>query len=82
MLAPLKILRKHEYRIPECEKEIERHLDAASEHHSKALFFLNEGEYEKAAQNALLARKYLDFAGRARRESQENTKSVLRKVDK
>jgi hypothetical protein len=82
MLAPLKILKKQEYKIPESEKEIERHLDAASEHHSKALFFLNEGEYEKAAQNALLAQKYLDFAGRARRESQERMVSVLRRVDK
>jgi hypothetical protein len=71
MLIPLKILRKHPSIIPESEKKIERHLDAASIHHSKALDFLNEGEYEKAARNALLAQKFLDLASESKREKEK-----------
>jgi len=71
MLLPFKIYIHSTSEISESEKKIERHLDAASIHHSKAMVFLNEGKYEEAAQNALLAQKYLDIASKMKREKQQ-----------
>jgi hypothetical protein len=68
MLIPFKIVRVHPSMMSENEKRIEENLAAASLHHVKAAELLNEGEYEKAAQNALLAQKYLDLASETTRE--------------
>jgi hypothetical protein len=68
MLIPFKILNSHPSMISESERKIERHLDAASIHNSKAIALLYEGKYKKAAQNALLAQKYLDLASKTKRE--------------
>ena len=70
MLIPFNIFRIYTHTISESEKKIEGHLDAASVHHSKAVALLNEGKYEKAAQNALLAQKHLDLASQTKRESE------------
>jgi hypothetical protein len=67
MLIPFKIVRAHPSMISESEKKIEAHLEAASLYHIKAATHLNEGEYEKAAQNALLAQKYLNLASETTR---------------
>ncbi len=71
MLIPFNIFRIYTPVLSDCERKIEQHLDAASIHHSKAMALLNEGKYEKAAQNALLAQKYLDLASQTKRESQQ-----------
>ncbi|HTA26288.1 MAG TPA: hypothetical protein VK809_00760 [Bacteroidia bacterium] len=68
MLIPFKIVKSHPSMISEREKKVEENLEAASMHHVKAIALLNEGEYEKAAQNALLAQKYLDQASETTRE--------------
>jgi hypothetical protein len=53
MLIPFEIIKIDPSIIFESEKKLESHLEAASLHHSKAITFLKEGEYEKAARNAL-----------------------------
>ena len=68
MLIPFEIIKIDPSIIFESEKKLESHLEAASLHHSKAITFLKEGEYEKAARNALLAQKYLDLASETARE--------------
>jgi len=50
----------------ENQNKVEGHLEAASLHHIKAANFLKEGNYEKAAENAALAQKYLNLAGELR----------------
>jgi hypothetical protein len=72
MLIPFKIVRTHPPMISEIQKKVEEHLEAASLCHVKAAALLNEGEYEKAAQNALLAKKYLDLASETTREKTIN----------
>lgn len=68
MLIPFKIVKVHPSMRSESEKKVEEHLEAASLYHIKAIALLNEGEYEGAAQNALLAQKYLDLASETTRE--------------
>jgi hypothetical protein len=68
MLIPFKIDWARPYLVSEKKKKVEEHLEAASIHHVKAVTLLNEGEYEKAAQNALLAQKYLDLAAKQHEE--------------
>jgi hypothetical protein len=50
----------------ENQNKVEGHLEAASLHHIKAANYLNEGNYEKAAENAVLAQKYLNLASELR----------------
>jgi len=50
------------------QKKVEGHLEAAALHHEKAASQLKEGKYEEAAQNAILAQKYLDLASETKRE--------------
>jgi hypothetical protein len=69
MLIPFKIVRVHPSMMSEREKKIEEHLETASLYHVKAATLLNDGEYEKAAQNALLAQKYLDLASETTKEN-------------
>jgi hypothetical protein len=52
----------------ENQNKVKGHLEAASLHHIKAANFLKEGNYEKAAENAVLAREYLNLASEAKRE--------------
>ncbi len=74
MLIPFKIIKTHPSMMSERERKIEEHLEAASLHHVKAAELLNEGAYEKAAQNALLAQKYLDLANeKMRKEAEEHS---------
>jgi hypothetical protein len=70
MLIPFNIFRINIPMLTESAAKIKQHLDAASIHHFKAVALLDEGDYEKAAQNALLAQKYLDLASKAKREEQ------------
>jgi len=67
MLIPFKIVKMHPSMISENEKKVEEYLEAASIHHFKAAALLNDGEYEKAAHNALLVQKYLDLASEKKR---------------
>jgi hypothetical protein len=46
--------------------KVEGHLEAASVHHIKAINYLKEGEYAKAAENAVLAQEYLNLASELR----------------
>jgi hypothetical protein len=64
--------------LTENESRIEGHLEAASIHHEKAVQYLSEGEYEKAAQNAIIAKQHLDLASEIRRDEVYawNTKSA------
>ena len=50
----------------ENENKVAGHLEAASLHHNKAANFLKEGNYEKAAENAVLAQEYLNLASELR----------------
>jgi ATP/maltotriose-dependent transcriptional regulator MalT len=52
----------------ENQNKVEGHLEAASLHHTKAANFLKEGNYEKAAENAVLAQEYLNLASELRRK--------------
>jgi hypothetical protein len=52
----------------ENQKKVEGNLEAASVHHIKAAESLKNGDYEKAAKNAILAQEYLNLASEARRE--------------
>jgi hypothetical protein len=72
MLFPFKIIKVHPSMIPESQKLTESHLESASLYHTKAALELNEGNYEQAAQNALLAQKYLDLASKKMREVKTN----------
>jgi len=47
--------------------KVKEHLDAATLHHVKATNQLKEGNYEEAAQNAILAKRYLDLASEVMR---------------
>jgi hypothetical protein len=49
-------------------KRAEDYLLAAEAHHFKAARYLNEGNYEKAAESALFAKEYLGLASEAKRE--------------
>lgn len=61
MLFPIKIHRAHPIST-EKRKKAEVYLEEAAEHHTHAENFLKEGNYKKAAQNAILAQMYLDLA--------------------
>ena len=50
----------------EDKNKVEGHLEAAALHHIKAANFLKDGNYEKAAENAVLAQKYLNLASEMR----------------
>ena len=52
----------------ENQNKVKGHLEAASVHHFKAANFLKEGNYKKAAENAVLAQEYLNLASEAKRE--------------
>jgi hypothetical protein len=67
MLISFTIIKTHPSMVSENEKKVEGHLEAASLHHVKAINLLKDGEYEKAAENALLAQKYLDLASETTR---------------
>lgn len=56
----------------ESHKEIADHLLAAAANHFKAATHLKEGNYEKAADCALIARDYLNQASNARKENMES----------
>jgi hypothetical protein len=70
MMLPFKI-HKPTPVLSENHKNIEGHLEAASFHHIKAVEDLKEGKYEKAAENAILAQKYLDLASKNTIEEQQ-----------
>jgi hypothetical protein len=50
------------------QNKVEGHLEAASLHHIKAANFLKEGNYEKAAENAVLAQQFLNLASEGKRK--------------
>jgi len=49
-------------------KKIADHLHAASVNHFMAAVHLKEGDYEKAARCATMAKEYIDLASQAKRE--------------
>jgi uncharacterized protein Yka (UPF0111/DUF47 family) len=49
-------------------KKTAGHLIAAAAHHFKAANHLNNGNYEKASEHALLAQEYLNLASETKRE--------------
>jgi len=67
MLLPFKTIKTNPI-LDENQRKVDQHLEAASIHHDKAAFYLQEGEYQKAAENAILAQKYLDLASNAMKE--------------
>lgn len=68
MLLPFKIMKTIDPILVENQRKVDHHLEAASIHHDKAAAYLQEGEYQKAAENAILAQKYLDLASDAMKE--------------
>jgi hypothetical protein len=54
--------------LAENQNNVEGHLEAASVHHIKAISFLKEGNYEKAAENAVLAQDHLNLASEVKRK--------------
>jgi hypothetical protein len=57
---------------PANENKSEGHFEAASVHHIKAAHFLRDRNYEKAAENAVLAQEYLNLASEARRKDTQS----------
>ena len=55
-------------KVVENHKKTAGYLVTAAAHHFKAAYYLNEGNYDKASQSALLAKEYLGLASEAKRE--------------
>ncbi len=49
------------------QKQTKGHLDAAEAYHSEAAYHLNEGNYQKAAESAILAQESINRANEVRK---------------
>jgi hypothetical protein len=60
-------------KVIENHKKTASHLLAAATEHFKAANYLKLGNYEKAAESAMLAREYLNLASQAKRDDIQNS---------